>query len=402
MQAKELPCELLKLIHHGENDQIEYIEIGDQIPSLVYETISAFSNRNGGDLFLGVNDQGVILGIDPCRIEQIQNEIYATIHNEEVFSPILILMIEVYVYSADGSYKSPELKISEEAGEHYIIRLRIPQTSYVVRYNHKIYDRHVFLSVDITNYDYRVFQCYLRKQRVSFVEQVFPNFKISDLRKDLIDRARQSAKLKYGKDHAWVELDDQQLLRSARLILPNEQGKFEVTLACILLFGTDQMIASVCSHHKTDCIVKLGNQELYDDRDVICTNLLDSYDRMMEFGEKYFNIDVKVKNTLLHEIVTNSLIHRDYSNLYGAKMLIEKDSLLLENANIALSSEALTLEELHPCSKNPTLAKVFREMGYANELGTGLSFCEKFSNSSSNVKSKFIEGDFFKTIISLS
>jgi len=36
-----------------------------------------------------------------------------------------------------------------------------------------------------------------------------------------------------------------------------------------LLFGTDNMIASACAHHKTDCIYRVYNLDRYDDRDVI-------------------------------------------------------------------------------------------------------------------------------------
>ena len=46
------------------------------------------------------------------------------------------------------------------------------------------------------------------------------------------------------------------------------------------------MILSVLSHHKTDAIFRVYNTDRYDDRDVIITNLLDSYDRLMSFGKR--------------------------------------------------------------------------------------------------------------------
>ena len=59
-----------------------------------------------------------------------------------------------------------------------------------------------------------------------------------------------------------------------------------ITPATILLFGTDNMIASACARHKTDCLYRVYNLVLYDERDVIDTNLLDSYDRLFDFGQK--------------------------------------------------------------------------------------------------------------------
>ena len=35
-----------------------------------------------------------------------------------------------------------------------------------------------------------------------------------------------------------------------------------------MLFGTDNMIASACAHHKMDCIYRVYNLDRYDDRDV--------------------------------------------------------------------------------------------------------------------------------------
>jgi ATP-dependent DNA helicase RecG len=51
--------------------------------------------------------------------------------------------------------------------------------------------------------------------------------------------------------HPWEALDNEALLRSCNLILTDDQGRTGITLAAVLLFGTDNMIASACAHHKT-------------------------------------------------------------------------------------------------------------------------------------------------------
>jgi len=85
-------------------------------------------------------------------------------------------------------------------------------------------------------------------------------------------------------------MDDEQLLRSASLVLTDTAtGKEGITLASILLFGPDTMIMSALSHHKSDAIFRVFNLDRYDDRDVITTNLLESYDRLMAFGQKHLN-----------------------------------------------------------------------------------------------------------------
>ena len=210
--------------------------------------------------------------------------------------------------------------------------------------------------------------------------------------------------------HPWESLNDEELLRSANLILTDEQGRTGITLAAILLFGTDNMIASACAHHKTDCIYRVYNLDRYDDRDVIDpTNLLDSYERMFDFGQKHLNdlfvLDgiqsVSARDGILREIISNSLAHRDYSNAFVAKIIIERDRILIENGNRAHGVGALNIENFEPFPKNPPITKVFREIGYADELGSGMRNSYKYTKLYSGAEPEFIEGDVFKIIIPL-
>ena len=178
------------------------------------------------------------------------------------------------------------------------------------------------------------------------------------------------------------------MLRTSGLILTDEQGKTGITLAAILLFGTDNMIASACAHHKTDCIYRVYNLDRYDDRDVIDpTNLLDSYDRMFDFGQKHLNDlfvmdgiqNVSARDAILREIISNSLAHRDYSNGYVAKMVIENERILIENGNRAHGIGTLDIENFKPFAKNPPISKIFREIGYADELGSGMRKSYKYT-----------------------
>ena len=46
----------------------------DQVSASVYETICSFLNAEGGHIFLGVNDDGVIIGINPkCAIDMTKS-----------------------------------------------------------------------------------------------------------------------------------------------------------------------------------------------------------------------------------------------------------------------------------------------------------------------------------------
>lgn len=323
-----------------------------------------------------------------------------------------------YQYTSDGSFVGETKtgkRIQEQSGTYHIIHIHVPIATQVIRNAGRIYDRNHDADVDITNQADLVFQCYARKQSTYYVNKVFPFWKVSDLRQDLIQRARQMAAARKRRDnpneaHPWEVLDNEALLRSCNLILTDDQGRTGITLAAVLLFGTDNMIASACAHHKTDCIYRVYNLDRYDDRDVIDpTNLLDSYERMFDFGQKHLNdlfvLDgiqsVSARDAILREIISNSLAHRDYSNAFIAKMIIERDRILMENGNRAHGVGALNIDTFEPFPKNPAITKVFREIGFADELGSGMRNSYKYTKLYSGGEPEFIEGDVFKIIIPL-
>ena len=305
--------------------------------------------------------------------------------------------------------------IKEKPGEHHILHVHIPISPTVVRHHGRIFDRNGDADIDITDLPDQVFQCYARKQSTYYVNKVYPYWSVNDLRADLLDRARRMASARKRRDdrnakHPWEDMPNEELLRTSGLILTDEQGRTGITLAAVLLFGTDNMIASACAHHKTDCIYRVYNLDRYDDRDVIDpTNLLDSYERMFDFGQKHLNdlfvLDgiqsVSARDAILREIISNSLAHRDYSTGYIAQMVIEKDRILMENGNRAHGIGALDIHSFKPFPKNPAISKIFREIGYADELGSGMRNSYKYTKLYSGAEPEFIEGDVFRIIIPL-
>ena len=213
-----------------------------------------------------------------------------------------------------------------------------------------------------------------------------------------------------NKNHVWGNMSNEELLRSANLILTDPETKCEgITLAAILLFGKDNSIMSVLPQHKTDAIFRVENKDRYDDRDVVITNLIDSYDRLIEFGQKHLNdlfvldgiVNVNARDRILREIVSNTLAHRDFSSGFPAKMIIDDEKITVENSNLAHGMGALDLQKFEPFPKNPTISKVFREIGLADELGSGMRNTYKYTQLYSGQNPLFEEGDIFRTIIPL-
>lgn len=112
-------------------------------------------------------------------------------------------------------------------------------------------------------------------------------------------------------------------------------------------------------------------------------------------------IRVSARNKLFREVIANMLIHREYSNAYPAKLIIEKGSVRTENGNKARGLGAISLTDFVPYPKNPVIASVFKEIGWAEELGSGVRNIVKYSKVYSGTTPEFVDGDVFKMKIFL-
>ena len=82
-------------------------------------------------------------------------------------------------------------------------------------------------------------------------------------------------------------------------------------------------------------------------------------------------------------------------------MTIEGDRLLTRNGNVAHGLGALKLDAFSPYAKNPPIADFFREIGWADELGSGMRNTFKYTSLYSGGTPSFEEGDTFVTTVPL-
>ncbi|MDD2481473.1 MAG: putative DNA binding domain-containing protein, partial [Lutispora sp.] len=254
---------LKEILVGGENITVEFKESKNKLNKDVFESVCAFLNRNGGHLFLGVEDNGDIVGIDPESIEKVKKNFVTSMNNPLKISPTFYLSIE-------------EVKIDEKT----ILYIFVPESSQVHRCNGKIYDRNEDGDIDITDNTNLVSGLYMRKQGTYTENRIFPFAELSELKSDLFVKIRKLASNQKA-NHPWELMDDFELLKSAGLFLKDLQsGKEGITLGGVLIFGNDQLIHAALPHYRTDAILRREDIDRYDDRDDIRTNLIDSYERL--------------------------------------------------------------------------------------------------------------------------
>mgnify|MGYP002629122005 CR=1 FL=1 len=382
-----------QLIQQGEGISVEFKKSSLAINRDVYETVGAFLNRCGGELLLGVANDGSISGIAPDKIEQLKTDFVTSINNPQVINPSTYLNIETV-----------------QINGNQILYIFVPESSQVHRCRGKIFDRNEDGDLDITNNTDLVSSLYLRKQKTYSENEIFPIITIDDFEISLIHKARQMA-VNNQANHPWQYLSDMDLLKSSGLYLKDyKTGQEGFTLACVLLFGKDEVIHSVLPHHRTDAILRKINLDRYDDRDDIRINLIDSFDRIMQFAQKhlpdpFYTEDsqrISVRDKIVRELASNILIHREYRNAFPAKFIIEADRIFVENSNKPHGFGIIDVQNFTPYPKNPTIAKVFKEIGRADELGSGTRNLIKYSKFYSDQPIELKEGDVFATTIHIS
>lgn len=377
----------------GETVAVEFKRCGNGIESDTYETVCSFLNRFGGDIFMGVLDDGTVEGVPEKAAPDMVKNFIAVVSNPALFSPTI--------------YLTPEI-LKDEQG-HSVIHVHIPPSAEVHSYKKAVYDRVDDADVKITATS-QIAAMYIRKQNVFTEKKIYPFVTMEDLRLDLLPRIRQMAITHAGGRHPWESMRDQELLQSAGLYgVDLSTGEKGYNLAAIMLLGKDDIIFNACPAYETDALVRKVNVDRYDDREIVRTNLIESFDLLMDFARKHLSdkfflekeVNVSLRNILTREMIGNTLMHREFTSTYAAKFVIEKDRMYIENASRASRQGLITPENLEPNPKNPIIASFFRNIGRADRLGSGVRNLYKYSKYYSGEEPKFIEGDVFRIIVPL-
>ncbi|MDR2570002.1 MAG: putative DNA binding domain-containing protein [Oscillospiraceae bacterium] len=381
-----------QLLADGEGLTIEYKECVNGLNNSVWETVCSFSNRYGGHLILGAEDDGTPIGVNPNVAQQMKRNFANTLNNPQKTSPSLFLSLtEVDV---DG---------------RPLLHVYIPVSSQIQSCSGRIYDRNEDGDFDITNSADLVAQLSLRKSNQFTEREIFPYATLEDMRLDLVPRVKKMAVGRVS-DHPWKDMDAMELFKSAGLYEEDKRtGKKGFNLAAILLFGKDDVVRSCAPGIVTDALLRRDNIERYDDRRYVETNLIEAYDQLVEFIAKHTNDpfvligdqNVSVRSWIARELVSNLLAHREYSKSYNAKLIIERERIYAENWNRSHEHGRIDPENFTPNSKNPLIAKFFMNIGRADQLGSGIRNLYTYTKLYSGGEPELIEGDIFKTIIPL-
>ena len=228
---------LLELIREGESLTVEFKECKNKLNKDVFETVCSFLNRNGGSLILGIRDDGTLIGVDLEHVDQIKKDFVTSLNNPLTINPTFYLLVEEV--DVDGKT---------------VLYINIPESSQVHRCKGKIFDRNEDGDFDITNNTNLVSGLYMRKQSTYTENRIFPYAEMNELEEELFTRVRKTV-ANMRPDHPWTLMDNVDILKSAGMYLKDQStGKQGITLAGILIFGSELMIQTTLPHFRTDAI----------------------------------------------------------------------------------------------------------------------------------------------------
>ncbi len=363
------PSQIQEDIAKGEGLHREFKEAGNQLPRNLFETVCAFLNTDGGTILLGVADDGTVTGVDPDAAERMKADLANLSNNPQKLD--LPYLLFPHTFELEGKT---------------ILAVQVPLSSQL----HKT-GGHIYLRSE--DGDYRVQGTHqlaglINRKLSLFTEQrTVPFATMEQLRPELFDRARQLMRANKSK-HPWADLSNEELLRIGGFFAEDrETGKECLTLAAVLMFGTDLAIQQAAPAYKFDCLLRRDNVDRYDDRVMIYTNLIDAYDLMMEFVEKHLNDPfyqdekanrVSLRDKIFREAISNIISHREYTGGSPARLMIYRDKVILDNPCTLHHFGEITPANLRPFSKNPTICKFMIQLGRFDQLGSGVTNINKY------------------------
>lgn len=325
--------------------------------------IVGMTNTEGGTLYLGVEDDGEITGVNKKHKDPIGA--MALIANKTV--PSVAVRAEI---------------IEEEGIE--VLQIQIPMSRTIVATSEgKIQRRKLKLDgtpENVPMYPYEIPSRLSALNLLDYSAQILEGSSLEDLDPNERERLRRIIKFRKG-DKTLLELSDEELDKALQLV-KEEAGILKPTVTGVLLLGKENRIAELIPTAKATFQVLEGtkirkNEQL--SKPLLATfELFEEYmkawnpEREMEYG--LFRVPIpEFSESAYREGLVNAFCHRDYTVLQSVRIAIEDEGLTIsspggfvEGVNI---NNLLTVE---PHGRNQVLADALKRIGLAEKTGRGI------------------------------
>ena len=327
------------------------------------EEIVGMTNTVGGVLFLGVEDDGTITGIQKKHKDAVG--VTALIANSTV--PPISVRAEV---------------IKEEKE---VLKIEIPRSRGVVSTSSgKILRRRLKLDGSpevIPMYSYEIPSRLSELGLLDFSAQPLAGAVLDDLDPNQRIRLRRIIQNRQGGEKTLLMLPDDELDIALRLVT-EVAGKYVPTMTGMLLIGKEERIAELMPTARSTFQVLEGTAvRINEDSSKPLLELFENYEtylkawnpeRETEYG--LFRIPIPEFDwSAYREGLVNAFCHRDYTMLGSVRVLLDDEGMSISNPGGFIDGVNLkNLLTVEPHGRNPALADAMKRIGLAEKTGRGI------------------------------
>lgn len=324
------------------------LEFKEKINDGVYKTLSAFSNTEGGILYIGIDDNSKVKGLNlnPKDIESIINKI---IDSLGIHPEINLITME----------------------EKEILKISVSKSFIPISFSGKYYKR---LGNTTREMNIEELKSFFNKN--TNWDGLIGNYNINEIDEDtlqkFLNKAFNSGRINFKEENIFNSLTRLKLMVDGKL-----------TNASIMLFGKNPQ------KYFINAVMRLGRFKdeitIIGDK-LVEGNLFNQFEILQEQVKQFINVKYEIETferkeiwdyplTAIREVLLNSLIHRDYFKYnIQTQVKIFEDFIWFYNTGGLV--EGLTLNQLkkiHPSrTRNPLIMNIFYLAGYVEEYGSGI------------------------------
>jgi ATP-dependent DNA helicase RecG len=326
-------------------------------------TVICLANTDGGDIYLGVEDDGKVTGLHPA-------------HQNLTGMTVMI-----------ANHTSPSLTVRVEAIELEglrIARIAVPKSRQLVATSDGLLQRRRLKAdgmpecVPLLPHEYN--------RRLSDLSQLdqsampVPEARLGDF--DPLERERLRQLIgTYGGDRSLLGLDDAELDGALGLVR-RESGTMIPTVAGLLILGRENAIRDLLPSHEVAFQVMRGTDVLVND--IRRSPLLKAaewvreqflsrrVEREMDVG--LFRVPVpNYDERAFREALVNAMVHRDYTRLGAIHVRWQPEEIVISSPGGFVEGVGLgNLLVVEPRPRNPQLADAMKRIGLAERTGRGI------------------------------
>ena len=327
------------------------------------DEIVGMTNTIGGTLYLGVEDDGTITGVNKKHRDAIG--VAALIANNTV--PPIAVRAEVITEGED------------------VLKIEIPRSRGVVSTSSgRILRRRLKLDGTpevIPMYPYEIPSRLAELGMLDYSAQPLAGAVLDDLDPNQRVRLRRIIQNRQGGEKTLLTLPDDELDIALRLIT-EVGGKYVPTVAGMLLIGKEERIAELMPTARSTFQVLEGTAvRMNEDSSKPLLELFENYEtylkpwnpeRETEYG--LFRIPIPEFDwAAFREGLVNAFCHRDYTMLGSVRVLIDDEGMVISNPGGFIDGVNLkNLLTVEPHGRNPALADAMKRIGLAEKTGRGI------------------------------